>query len=194
MNPWVQLSLQGRVGHPISGSDITENDGHGETAYSGSAKFQKILGDNTKPKSHLLSLSYWAEPLRTAILHLITRWHPHTHFTWMKSTFSSVQSPSRVRLFATPWTAARQASLSITNSWSLLKLMSITLVMPPNHLILCHPLLLPPSVFPSIRVFSNVPPYTNGKVPPSILPKYFFILSIPIANAFIWSSCYFHPN
>ena len=55
----------------------------------------------------------------------------------------------------TPWTAARQASLSITNSWSLLKLMSIVLVMPSNHLILCRPLLLPPSVFPSIRVFSN---------------------------------------
>ena len=56
--------------------------------------------------------------------------------------FSSVQSLSRVRLFATPWTAARQASLSITNSWSLLKLMSIESVMPSNHLILCHPLLL----------------------------------------------------
>ena len=66
----------------------------------------------------------------------------------------SVQSLSRVRLFATPWTAARQASLSISNSRSLLKLMSIELVMPSNHLILCRPLLLP-SVFPSIRVFSN---------------------------------------
>ena len=55
----------------------------------------------------------------------------------------------------TPWTAARQASLSITNSWSSPKLMSIKLVMPSNHLILCHPLLLPPSIFPSIRIFSN---------------------------------------
>ena len=55
----------------------------------------------------------------------------------------------------TPWTAAHQASLSIANSWSLPKLMSIELVMPSNHLILCHPLLLPPSIFPSIRVFSN---------------------------------------
>ena len=62
---------------------------------------------------------------------------------------------SRVRLFATPWTAARQASLSITNSRSLLKLMSIKLVMPSSHLILYRPLLLPPSIFPSIRVFSN---------------------------------------
>ena len=69
--------------------------------------------------------------------------------------FSSVQSLSHVRLFATPWTVAYQASLSITNSWSLLKLMSIVLVMPSNHLILCCPLLLPPSIFPSIGVFSN---------------------------------------
>ena len=67
---------------------------------------------------------------------------------------SSAQSLSRVRLFATPWTAARQASLSI-NFQSLLKLMSIEWVMPSNHLILCCPLLLLPSIFPSIRVFSN---------------------------------------
>ena len=69
--------------------------------------------------------------------------------------FSSVQSLSHVQLFATPWTAARQASLSITNSWSLPKLISIESVMPSNHLILCHSLLLLPSVFPSIRVFSD---------------------------------------
>ena len=68
--------------------------------------------------------------------------------------FSSVQSLSRVQLF-TPWTAARQASLSITNSQSLLKLMSIELVMSSTHLTLCCPLLLLPSIFPSIRVFSN---------------------------------------
>ena len=67
----------------------------------------------------------------------------------------SVQSLSRVQLFATPRTAARQASLSITNSQSLLKLMFIESVMTSNHLILCLPLLLPPSIFPSIRVFSN---------------------------------------
>ena len=66
----------------------------------------------------------------------------------------SVQSLSCVQLFATPWTAARQASLSITNSWSSPKPMSIESVMPPNHVILCHPL-LPPSILPSIRVFSN---------------------------------------
>ena len=69
--------------------------------------------------------------------------------------FNSVQSLSRVQFFATPWTAACQASLSITNSRSLLKLLSIELVIPSNHLILCRPLLLLPSVFPSIRIFSN---------------------------------------
>ena len=69
--------------------------------------------------------------------------------------FSSIQSLSCVQLSSTPGTAARQASLSITNSRSLLKLMSIESVMPSNHLILCHPLLFLPSIFPSIRVFSN---------------------------------------
>ena len=69
--------------------------------------------------------------------------------------FSSVQLLSRVRLFVTPWIAAHQASLSTTNSRSLLKLMSIELVMPYNHLILCCPLLFLPSIVPSIRVFSN---------------------------------------
>ena len=68
--------------------------------------------------------------------------------------FSSVQLLSCVQLFATPWTAARQASMSITNSWTLLKLMSIESVMPSNHLILCCSLLLPPLISPSIRVFS----------------------------------------
>ena len=78
--------------------------------------------------------------------------------TWMLTDifgFSSVQSLSHVWLFATPWTAARQASLSIANSRSLLKLMAIESVMPSKHLILCRPLLLPPSIFPSVRVFSN---------------------------------------
>ena len=76
-------------------------------------------------------------------------------WVWEKKAFSSVQSLSRVRFFVTALTAALQASLFITNSQSLLKLMSIELVMPSNHLILCYPLLLLPSIFPSIRVFSN---------------------------------------
>ena len=69
--------------------------------------------------------------------------------------FSSFQLLSHIWLFATPWTAAHQVSLSVTSSWSLLKLTSIESVMPSNHLILCHPLLLLPSIFPSIRVFFN---------------------------------------
>ena len=72
-----------------------------------------------------------------------------------QSASQSFQSLCCVQLFVTPWTAARQASLSITNSRSSLKLTSVESVMPTNHLILCHPILLPPSIFPSIRVFSN---------------------------------------
>ena len=77
------------------------------------------------------------------------------HILHVCTVLSSIQSLSHARLFATPWTAARQSSLSITNSQSLLKLMSIELVMPSNHLILCYLPLLLPSIFPSIRVFSN---------------------------------------
>ena len=91
--------------------------------------------------------------------------------------FKSVQLLSRVQLFATPWTVAPQVSLSITNSWSLLKFMSIQSVMPSNYLILCHPLPLPPSIFPSIMVFSNGsvlhirwPKYWSFKASPSVLP------------------------
>ena len=75
--------------------------------------------------------------------------------TAARRKLSSVQWLSHVQLFVTPWTAACQASLSITSSWSSLRLTSIESVMPFNHLILCHPLLFPPSIFPSIRVFSN---------------------------------------
>ena len=96
----------------------------------------------------------------------------------MMFQFRSVQLLSRVQLFVTPWTAARQASLSITNSWSLLKLMSIKSVMPSNHLILCHPL-LPPSIFPSIRVFSK------DAVLPIRWPKYWnFSFSISPFNEY----------
>ena len=111
----------------------------------------------------------------------IMGWHPHPFDPWGSSlhirglgdpldqknetnvvTFSSVQSLSHVGLFATPWAAAHQTSLSITSSWSLLKLMSIESVMPSNHLIPCHPLLLPPSIFPGIRVFSNGQFFISG--------------------------------
>ena len=77
------------------------------------------------------------------------------NLVYLKLPFSSVQWLSHVRLFVIPWTAARQASWSITNSWSLLKLMSTESMMPSNYLILCHPLLLLPSIFPSLRVFFN---------------------------------------
>ena len=81
--------------------------------------------------------------------------------------FSSVQLYSRVKLFVIPWTAVHQASLSITNSQSLLKLMSIKSVMPSNHLILCHPLLLLSSISPSIRVFTNESVLTFMFSPPN---------------------------
>ena len=93
------------------------------------------------------------------------------------SPMSSVQLLSCVWLFATPWTAAHQASLSITSSRSLLKLVSIELVMPSNHLILCHPFHLPPSIFPSIRVFSD------ESVLPIRWPKYWnFSFNISPSN------------
>ena len=91
---------------------------------------------------------------------LVKTWSQYILPTWLKflsgfHQFSSVQSLSRVWLFATPWIAARQASLSITNSWSSPKLMCIESVMPSSHLILCRPLFLLPPILPSIRVFSN---------------------------------------
>ena len=96
---------------------------------------------------------------RAALFTTARTWkHPKCPSTaeWIKKVVYvveySIQSPNRVRLLETPWTAACQVSLSITNSW---KLMSIESVMPSNHLILCHPLLLPSSIFPSIRVFSS---------------------------------------
>ena len=95
-----------------------------------------------------MALTFFFWPLR--LLSLSSPVHMPALFQ-----FSSVQSLSHVQLFATQCTAAHQASLSITNSQSLFKLMSIELVMPSNHLILCRPLLLLPSIFSSIRVFSN---------------------------------------
>ena len=84
------------------------------------------------------------------------KWWEKDFLLWTTTIqFSWVKSLSCVRLFVTPWTAARQASLSITNSWSLLKLTSIESAMPSNRLILCHPLIFLPSIFPNIKVFSN---------------------------------------
>ena len=96
----------------------------------------------------LSSSSSSSRSSRQGTVYMLDRLNPSVQF-------SSVQSFSHVRLFATPWTVAHQPSLSITNSWSLLKLMSIKLVMPSNHRILCCPLLLLPSIFLSIRVSSS---------------------------------------
>ena len=113
-----------------------------------------------------------AFPLRKGIRH----GHPLSSLLLI---ISSVQSLSCVWLFATPWTAECQASLSITNSRSLLKLMSIGSVTPLNHLILCHPLLLQPSIFPSIRVFSNEPVLCIRQ------PKYWsFSFNISLSNEY----------
>ena len=118
------------------------------------ASHTSILTWGNHGERSLLGYSPWGgkESDMTEQLTLLVSHHTSDN---SDSKFSSVQSLSHVRLSVTPWTAACQASLSITNFWSLLKLMSIELVMPSNHLILCHPLLLPPSIFPSIRVFSN---------------------------------------
>ena len=103
----------------------------------------------------------------------------HVLCTFSSVQFSSFQSVSHVQLLATSWTAAHQASRSITNSQSLLKLKSITLVMPSNHLIFCHPLLILPSIFPSIRVFSNESVFCNRR------PKYWsFSFSISPSNEY----------
>ena len=102
-------------------------------------------------------------------------------------SYSSVQTLSCVQLFVTPWSAARQASLSITNSQSLLKLMPIESEMPSNHLVLCHPLLLLPSIFPSIRVFSSEsalcirwPKYWSSSFSISPFNKYLGLISFRI--------------
>ena len=116
-------------------------------------------------------------PIMTLFLVTFYLYFPISIIFWHH--IQSVQLLSRVWLFAIPWTAARQASLSITNSRSSLKLMSIGSVMPSNHLILCRPLLLPPSIFPSIRVFSD------ESVLPIRWPKYWsFSLNISPSNEY----------
>ena len=119
--------------------------------------------------------------------------------------FRSVQLLSYVRLFATPWTAARQASLSITNSWSLLRFISIELVMPSINFILCHPLCLLPSIFPSIRVFSNEwtllmrwRKYWNfnfsispSKEHPGLISFFCFCFCLPFPSSFFFFNFFF---
>ena len=98
--------------------------------------------------------AWWADICEVAQSRTRLKWLSSSS-TYLPYSWNSVQLLSRVQLFVTPWTATHQASLSITNFQSLLKFMSIDLVMPSNHLIFCRTLLLPPSIYPSIRVFSN---------------------------------------
>ena len=123
-------------------------------------------GKNTGVGSHSLfklfmgfsRQEYWSGlPFPSPVDHILSELSTYCLFNLYAESvqFHSVQSLSHIWLFVTPWTATCQASLSITNSQNLLKLMSIASVMPSNHLILCTLLLLPPSIFPSIRVFSS---------------------------------------
>ena len=134
------------------------------------------------PPSSSISLTWLLDPCQSAVyLKILLALLHSLCFANSASQvhFSSIAQPSHVQLFTTQRTAARQASLSITNSWNLLKLMSIELVMPSNHLILCHPLLFPPSIFLSVRVFSNEPAL------PIRWPKYWsFSFSISPSNEY----------
>ena len=106
-----------------------------------------FLPGESQGQGSLVGCRLWVAQSRTQL-----KQHSSSSHSTVEQVVSSVQSLSRVQLFATPWTAAHQASLSITNSQILLKLKSVELVMPSNHFILCRPL-LPPSVFPSVRSF-----------------------------------------
>ena len=120
------------------------------------ANFLYLFVGLLSPKTqctHFDSVSHFIPILLDFLLKFVFDSLFPSHLLLKNVQFNSVQSLSCVWFFATPWTAAHQASLSIAYSQSLLKLMPIELVMPSSHLILCHPLLLPPSIFPSIRVF-----------------------------------------
>ena len=149
----------------------------------GSGWFHMLMSGRTIPTigNHpFLSLLMvtWNCPGTSGHIIYLADWGSRFSWIWVV-IFSSVQLLSHVQLFVTTWTATQQVSLSITNSWSLLKFMSIELVMLSNHLILCHPLLFMHSIFPSIRVFSNE----------SVLcirwPKYWsFSFSISLSNEY----------
>ena len=151
--------LSANTNHPLI-SQHTESKSSQHTESKSQKRPLKITYDNkshsTRPEAYTANGKERARKRTKNICGLISS-NSHTSYVSLIVSlckFSSVQLLSRVQLFATPWTAARQASLSITNSRSSPKLMSIESVIPSNHLILCRPLLLP-SVFPSIRVFSN---------------------------------------
>ena len=135
----------------LSGKESACNAGNARDAGSIPGSGRSPEGGNSNPLQYSCMENPMGRGAWQAIVHRIakSRTRLNTH------ALSSVQSFCRVQLFAIPWISAHQASLSITNSQSLPKLMSIESVMPSNHLILCHPLLLLPSIFPNIMVFSN---------------------------------------
>ena len=138
-------------------------DNYSHRRYTNMLTISGILYACWAPWNSCYTMNYRLTPIRITVIKKSTNnkcWRGcgekgNLLHCWYGCWCSSVQWFSHIRLFATPWTEAHQVSLSITNSWSLLKLMSIELVMPSSHLILCRPLLLLPSIFPSIRVFSN---------------------------------------
>ena len=120
--------------------------------------------DKLKDKIHLETMYYFRDMLKNKVnnLNYLSESSEKLVLDFLKTVFSSVQSLSRVQLFATPWITARQASLSITNSWSSLRFTSIESVMPSSHLILCHPLLLLPPIFPASEFFPTSQLFTSG--------------------------------
>ena len=147
-----QLSLFSFPGGSV-GKEATCNAGD-LVSTSGSGR-SPGEGNGNQLQYSCLEVSMNRGACKATVLRLQRVKHNWATNTFPFAVFSWVQLLTCVQLYVTPWTAARQASLSITNSWSLLKFMSIALVMLSNHLILCHPLLLPPSIFSSIRVFSS---------------------------------------
>ena len=150
---WVNIFPKGWLGKNIAGTSLVVQwlGLHASTAGNGSS----IPGQGLRScKLHGMAKTWKKKKKKSVAAPFITTLKSGSSDAW-SSPSQSVQSLSRVQLFGTPWTAAPQASLSITSSWSLLKLMSIKSVMPSSHLILCHPLLLLPSIFPNIRGFSN---------------------------------------
>ena len=152
------LGISSREGNGNTLPVFLPRESHGRRSLVGYNPRGRKESDMTE-RLHFTSLHTFSEQLNTMLLCFKRIGKCNVHkYVWhllSNASFSSVQSLSHVQLFAIPWTAAHQASLSITNSWSSPTLMSIESVMPSNHFILCHLLLLLPLIFPSIRVFSN---------------------------------------
>ena len=146
--------LWGRGAHVWNVLIYSQTHGHWTTGPPRKSSCLNHLGELFKPIYSFTVILILLSMGHVLQVSWLSHWKKYV-ITFLRIQFSSVQLPSRVQFFVTPWTAVCQVSLSIMNSWSLLKLMSIELVMPSNHLLLCRPLSLPPSIIPSIRVFSN---------------------------------------